>query len=108
MAVKGTLAKEYVDSKLKEAFGEDYIGLKSGKIYVMAPDEGGIKIQVALSMTCPKAEIFAEEKSGGAFSLEDNSTVEMKEIKTEKVIKEVKPSGEETERIKKMLATLGL
>lgn len=56
MAIKGAIAKELVAKKIAEAFGEDYLGEQDKKIYVQAY-EGGEKVQVAISMTCPKNPI---------------------------------------------------
>ena len=56
MAAKGTVAKTKVENKIKEAFGEDFIAIVDKKIYIWA-DDGGERIQVALSLTCPKVPI---------------------------------------------------
>ncbi|MBE6148112.1 MAG: hypothetical protein E7167_01170 [Firmicutes bacterium] len=56
MAIKGAIAKELVAKKIAEAFGEDYLGEQDKKIYIQAY-EGGEKVQVAISMTCPKNPI---------------------------------------------------
>ena len=57
---KGNEAKEYVTKKLQEAFGEDFIGISDKKIYIWAK-ESGERIQIAISMTCPKTPIGAGE-----------------------------------------------
>lgn len=56
MATKGSKAKEYVENKIKETFGENFIAIVDKKVYVWA-DDGGERIQVALSLTCPKVPI---------------------------------------------------
>ena len=53
---KGNIAKEYVVNKIKEVFGEDFIGEQDKKFYVWGV-EGGEKVQVAISLTCPKNPI---------------------------------------------------
>lgn len=53
MAAKGTEAKANVVKKLQEAFGVDYVGEFDKKVYVWAK-EGGEKVQIAISLTCPK------------------------------------------------------
>lgn len=58
MAARGSEAKLLVQEKIKEAFGQDFIDINSGKIYVWAND-GGEKVQIAISLTCPKVEINA-------------------------------------------------
>lgn len=53
---KGTIAKTFVENRIKECFGKDYIDIVDKKIYVWA-DDGGEKVQVAISLTCPKNPI---------------------------------------------------
>ena len=53
---KGSIAKQSIENKIQAAFGEDYIGVFDKKIYVYA-DDGGEKVQIAISMTCPKTEM---------------------------------------------------
>lgn len=53
MAARGTIAKQTVEKKLQEAFGVDFVGTYDKKIYVYA-DDGGERVQIALSLTCPK------------------------------------------------------
>ena len=50
---KGQQAKEYVENKIREAFGNDFVGIIDKKLYVWSY-EGGEKVQVAIAMTCPK------------------------------------------------------
>ena len=49
---KGTIGKQNVINKIKQAFGADYIGEYDKKIYVWTT-ENGERIQIALSLTCP-------------------------------------------------------
>ena len=56
MAAKGTQAKENVARKIQAAFGADYIGEYDKKYYVWS-EENGEKIQIAISMTCPKVPV---------------------------------------------------
>lgn len=53
---KGAIAKQQVINKLAEAFGNDYIGEYDKKQYVWAND-GGERVQIAISLTCPKTPI---------------------------------------------------
>ena len=50
---KGNIAKQNIINKIKENFSSDYIGEFTSKIYLWA-DDGGERVQVALTMTCPK------------------------------------------------------
>lgn len=61
MAVKGSVAKLFVENKIKEMFGENFIGSADKKLYVLA-DDGGQKVQIAISLTCPKVGLDIEDK----------------------------------------------
>ena len=50
---KGTIAKQNLIDKIIAAIGKDYIGEYEKKYYFWS-DENGEKIQIAISMTCPK------------------------------------------------------
>ena len=69
MAARGTIAKQKITEKIAEFFGQDYVGEFDKKLYIWA-DDGGEKVQIALSMTCPKAPVGAPQtaiatKNGG-------------------------------------------
>lgn len=69
---KGTLAKQNVTDKIRKAFGADFIGEYDKKIYVWAED-GGEKVQIALSLTCPKTPVMiADAPVSGDFNFEDD------------------------------------
>ena len=53
---RGANAKVVVTEKIATAFGVDYIGEYDKKLYVWA-DDGGERVQIAISMTCPKTMI---------------------------------------------------
>ena len=56
MAARGTVAKQEVTEKLREAFGDNFIGEYEKKVYVWAND-GGDRVQIAITLTCPKIQI---------------------------------------------------
>lgn len=62
---KGSIAKQSIENKIQAAFGEDYIGVFDKKIYVFA-DDGGEKVQIAISMTCPKTEVATGQSKNAA------------------------------------------
>lgn len=66
MAAKGTIAKTNVENKIKEAFGNDFVGIADKKLYVWAED-GGQKVQIAISLTCPKVGLDSEAPTGNSF-----------------------------------------
>lgn len=59
MAARGSEAKKKVIEKIKEAFGDDFIGEVNGKYYLYST-ENGEKIQIAVSLTCPKNPVAVE------------------------------------------------
>ena len=50
---KGQIAKTQVADRIAKAFGNDWIGEYDKKYYVWAT-ENGERLQIAISMTCPK------------------------------------------------------
>ena len=71
---KGSIAKQVVADKIKAAFGQDWIGEDDKKYYVWAV-ENGERVQIAISMTCPKVqvEIAAPTTAAGDFNFEDDA-----------------------------------
>ena len=59
---KGTIAKQNIGKKLQELFGDNFVGESSGKYYVWEND-GGEKVQIAISLTCPKNPIGTVDMS---------------------------------------------
>ena len=56
MAARGSIAKEKVVNIIAKAFGKDFVGEFDKKIYVWA-EENGERVQIALTMTCPKVPV---------------------------------------------------
>ena len=79
---KGSEAKEYVIRKIKETFGEDFVGEQDKKIYVWG-QEGGEKVQIAISLTCPKNPI-------GSLNFEEKEKIFEKKNKTVEITEEEK------------------
>jgi hypothetical protein len=96
---RGTVAKEKIEAKIKEAFGVDFLGISDKKIYLQA-EENGEQVQVAITMTCPKVP-YNGAASDNAFDAVGANT-QPTEFKPAEV------TNEETEKIKKLLAELGL
>ena len=98
---KGSNAKVVVENKIREAFGADFVGVNDKKLYVWA-DDGGEKIQVCISMTCPKVPLG---------SVVDDVSIDFENMPSGGSATDFKPAeitSEETENIRKMLAELGL
>ena len=97
MAAKGNIAKDAVINKIKEAFGEDYLGVFDKKVYVQAK-EGSEMIQVALTLTCPKNKIGATPAPASLgpelnFEEEPQVTVEVSEKEQENLAELLKRLG---------------
>lgn len=75
MAARGSIAKEEVAKKIIECFGQENVIEYDKKLYINTK-ENGERIQICLSMTCPK-NLVGEVKSvpdsafagGSAFDL---------------------------------------
>jgi hypothetical protein len=102
---KGQIAKDYVTAKLKEVFGADFLGEADKKIYVQAP-ENGEKIQIAISMTCPKTPVAFSNTPvirGGMMNFEEEAAAVVTAPSTV-----VEVSETERETIAEMMKRFGL
>ena len=101
---RGSVAKEKVAEKIKTAFGSDYIGEVDNKIYVYA-DDGGERVQIALSMTCPKVMINTVNTSELSYNTgRDFSNDDVVAVAPDKV----EISDEERENVRKLMQRMGL
>lgn len=97
----GKEAKEYLENRMSALFGSDYIGTFGDKLYLWSKDKAGEKVQIAITMTCPKTPVEAPAAPAGHDWSKTTTKVEEKP-------KLAAPSAEETENIKRMLKNLGL
>lgn len=97
---KGDAAKSAVVDTIAKAFGEDFVGYIDKKIYVWSK-ENGQKVQVALSLTCPKTAVVGGTVSAQAGSADEEFSNLPTAVKTE-------ISQEEQDNIANLLAQLGL
>lgn len=101
---RGSIAKEKVAEKIKAAFGADFVGKVDKKLYVWA-DDGGERVQIALSMTCPKVMIETINTSelnyntGRDFTNDDTIAVAPEKVEI---------SDEERENVRKLMQRMGL
>lgn len=51
---RGNIAKEQATKTIIKAFGNSFVCVQDKKIYVWA-EENGEKVQIAITLTCPKA-----------------------------------------------------
>ena len=98
---RGAAAKETVAAKLKEAFGENYIAEVDKKHYIWA-DDAGEKVQLAISLTCPKNFIETGEIAVAGEGFPTTSPV----VTTKRETAEI--SDKERENIAALMARLGL
>ena len=101
---KGANGKLEVANVIKKAFGTDYIGEFDKKIYVWA-DDGGEKVQIAISMTCPKVQVGAVPATPigeEGFNFEEEPTVAPTTFEPAEV------TQEEVDNITELMKKLGL
>ena len=96
---KGANAKNVVMNKIAMAFGADYIGEVDKKVYVWA-DDGGEKVQIAITLTCPKTQVAAAPVVDNNWDFEDQTTVQSNS--------KLEITDEEKARIADMMSRLGL
>ena len=99
---RGAIAKQTVENIIRETFGKDFIGIdpSTKKIYVQA-DEDGEKVQIAISMTCPKNPYVADGAvPGDGFNAGNFGTPD--------VYKPVEVTHDEVENVRKLIKELGL
>ena len=70
---RGTIAKQNVVNQLQSAFGQNWIGEYDKKYYVWS-QENGERIQIAISLTCPKVSVeVSNAPIAGDFNFEDDA-----------------------------------
>ena len=101
---KGAIAKQQVVEKLKSIFGDDYIGENSSKHYVWA-NVGGERVQIAISLTCPKNPIGTVDMSS-AFG--DGIDFDAPAVVVQTKFEPAEITQEEQDNLAIMMARLGL
>ena len=103
---KGAIAKAEVIKKIQTAFGADYVGEYDKKIYVWA-QENGERIQVAISLTCPKVPVAVQSapatNANGDWDFENTETT----VSTDEFAP-AEFSEEERQNVTDLMARLGL
>lgn len=98
---RGAEAKKKVIEKIKEAFGDNFIGEANNKYYVYAT-EAGEKMQIAISLTCPKTPVVLE----GVPSFDGGFDFSAPPIAKPKPVMEIKQ--EELDNVQALMERLGL
>lgn len=101
---KGSIAKQEVVNKIKQVFGNDYVGESNSKHFVWAND-GGERVQIAISLTCPKnpLEIVATTVAFG-----DGIDFEAEPVMAQAKFEPAEISQEEVDNIQAIMQRLGL
>lgn len=104
---KGATAKQLVVNKIATVFGEDYIGEFDKKHYVWAND-GGERVQIAISLTCPKnpIELAVTAEPDGDWDFSDDKPKTAQVAVTNAAPAEI--TEEEKQNIADLMARLGL
>lgn len=103
---KGQIAKDLVEKKIQAAFGADYVGTFDKKIYVTAM-ENGEKVQIAISLTCPKVPVMVDNTVQiGDYNFEDPTPAVTTSATSTFVPAEI--SDEERQTVAELMARLGL
>lgn len=101
MAARGSVAKEQVAKRMADAFGVDWIGERDKKYYVWA-NENGERVQIAISMTCPKTPI------GEAGAPADSNVLNFEDGTTAGGKTQVEITVDEKKNVADLMARLGL
>ena len=86
---RGQNAKEKAEKIIRDAFGNDFIGVFDKKLYVWC-DDGGERAQISITLTAPKILRGIEET--GDLDFESNNTEKPEGFKPV----EITPKEEET------------
>ena len=101
---KGSIAKQTIVNKIKEVFGNDYVGESASKHYVWVSD-GGERVQIAISLTCPKTPIGTVDMSS-AFG--DGMDFDAAPVIAETKFEPAEITQEEKDNLETMMRNLGL
>ena len=102
---RGSIAKENVIAKIQEAFGADWIGEENKKYYVWAKDGSSEKVQICISLTCPKNPVGTVDMSS-AFG--DGIDFEAAPIVAQTTFTPAEITEEEKQNLAGLMERLGL
>lgn len=102
---RGTIAKQNVVNQLQSAFGQNWIGEYDKKYYVWS-QENGERIQIAISLTCPKVPVeVSSAPIAGDFNFEDDAPGV---VVAAGGYQPAEITDEERDRVRDLMRTLGL
>lgn len=93
---RGSLAKQKITEKLINLFGDSYIGTQNNKLYILE-DDGGEKLQIAITLTCPKEGIEIKKQQS-----------ELAETNSNPNLRSVTISDSERKEVEDIMERLGL
>ena len=100
---KGQQAKSKIIDKIAAALGNDWIGEYDKKYYVWS-EENGEKMQIAITLTCPKNPVGQVSSNSTELNFEN-----MGETKAAPVnFQPAEISEDERENVRKLMESLGL
>ena len=70
---KGAIAKDALIKRFIAAVGKDYAGTENDKDYYFWSVENGERVQIKVSMTCPKTPVEFQG-NGGDLNFDDDTT----------------------------------
>lgn len=98
---RGSVAKEKLINKIIEKLKDSYVGLHDKKYY-FEEDDGGERVQIAISLTCPKNNIEID----GAAAAQPTNAFDFGEAPPKR--EPAKISEQEQQNIAELLKKLGL
>lgn len=99
---RGAIAKQNIVAKIKEIFEKDYVGENANKHYIWA-DDGGERVQIAISLTCPKVPLGeVNVNTGGGIDFTAQPVVAPTKFEPAEI------TEEEQNNLKELMARLGL
>ena len=106
---KGDIGKELIIKKIKEAFGDDFVGVVDKKVYLWTK-ENGERIQIALSLTATKNPIAVGGTPLKAGDLDFGGGLDFENMGSGPVVESVAATitDDEKQRIADLMAKLGL
>lgn len=79
MARPGEIAKEKIESIMRLAFKDRFLGVQDKKLYIMIPDGEHGETQISITLTCPKTGIDADYDSKAEIFDQEAIVLEMME-----------------------------
>ena len=106
---RGADAKKAIIDKLELVFGDDFAGVVDGKVYIWAK-EAGERLQICLSLTCPKNPIAAASAPVTTGSLDFGGGLDFEAMGGGDPLpnKQVEITDQEKKNIEDLFARLGL